>query len=103
MFEVIPRNLNLIVIRSGISAAVFMGIISSIYKKNLKPCLAGLENISVGGAIERATNFTDKITTLSENGAKKVIVPMSNLSEISGVPLLSSARPMFHFTPITAS
>jgi len=73
-------------ISSGIGAAVYMGIISSIYKKNLKPGLAVLGNISVGGAIERATNFTDKITMLSENGAKTVIVPMSNLSEISGVP-----------------
>ncbi len=73
-------------ISSGIGAAVYMGIISSIYKKNLKPGLAVLGNISVGGAIERATNFTDKLTMLSENGAKTVIVPMSNLSEISGVP-----------------
>lgn len=73
-------------ISSGIGAAVYMGIISSIYKKNLKPGLAVLGNISVGGAIERATNFTDKITMLSENGAKTVIVPMLNLSEISGVP-----------------
>lgn len=73
-------------ISTGIGGAVYVGIISAIYKRNLKPGLAVLGNISVGGAIERATNFTDKVTMLSENGAKTVIVPMENLPEIAGVP-----------------
>lgn len=73
-------------ISSGIGSAVYIAIISSIYKKNLKPGLAVLGNISVGGAVERAINFTDKITMLSDNGAKTVIVPMDNLNEIPNVP-----------------
>lgn len=73
-------------VSSGIGAAVYIAIISSIYKKNLKPGLAVLGNISVGGAIERAINFSDKITMLSENGAKTVIVPMDNLPELANVP-----------------
>ncbi len=71
---------------SGIGSAVYMGIISAIYKKNLKPGLAVLGNLSVGGAVERAINFADKITMLSENGAKTVIVPMDNLNELANVP-----------------
>ncbi len=59
---------------------------SAIYKKNLKPGLAVLGNISIGGAVERALNFADKVTLLSENGAKTVLVPMENLSEISTLP-----------------
>lgn len=73
-------------ISSGIGSAVYIAIISSIYKKNLKPGLAVLGNISVGGAVERAINFTDKITMLSDNGAKTVIVPMDNLNELVNVP-----------------
>ncbi|MEN2282399.1 protease Lon-related BREX system protein BrxL [Algoriphagus sp. SE2] len=73
-------------ISSGIGSAVYMGIISAIYKKNLKPGLAVLGNLSVGGAVERAINFADKVTMLSENGAKTVIVPMDNLSELTNVP-----------------
>src|SRR5690606_1413841 len=73
-------------ISSGIGSAVYIAIISSIYKKNLKPGLAVLGNISVGGAVERVINFADKITMLSENGAKTVIVPMDNLGELAGVP-----------------
>lgn len=73
-------------ISTGIGSAVYMAMISSIYKKNLKPGLAVLGNISVGGAIERAINFADKIAMLSENGAKTVIVPMDNLQELANVP-----------------
>ena len=71
---------------SGIGSAVYMAMISAIYKKNLKPGLAVLGNLSVGGAVERSINFADKITMLSENGAKTVIVPMDNLNELANVP-----------------
>ena len=73
-------------ISTGIGSAVYISMISSIYKKSLKGGLAVLGNISVGGAIERAINFADKITMLSENGAKTVIVPMDNLTELTNVP-----------------
>jgi ATP-dependent Lon protease len=73
-------------VSGGIGSAVYVGIISAIYKKNLKPGLAVLGNISIGGAVERALNFSDKVTLLSENGAKTVLVPMENLSEITTLP-----------------
>ena len=74
------------VISSGIGSAVYIAIVSALYKKNLKAGLAVLGNISVGGAIERAINFADKVTILSENGAKVVIVPMDNLTELANIP-----------------
>ena len=73
-------------ISGGIGSAVYIAIISAIYKKNLKPGLAVLGNISIGGAVERSLNFEDKVTLLSENGAKTVLVPMENLSEINTLP-----------------
>ena len=73
-------------ISTGIGSAVYIAIVSAIYRKNLKAGLAVLGNISVGGAIERANNFADKITMLSENGAKAVVVPMDNLSELTNIP-----------------
>lgn len=71
---------------TGIGSAVYIAIISALYKKNLKPGLAVLGNISVGGAVERASNLANKVTMLSENGARNVIVPMDNLAELSNVP-----------------
>lgn len=73
-------------ISGGIGSSVYVAILSAIYKKNLKPGLAVLGNVSIGGAIERAHNFADKVTLLSENGAKTVLVPMENLSEMTTIP-----------------
>ena len=73
-------------ISGGIGSAVYVAIISAIYKKNLKPGLAVLGNISIGGAVERAMNFADKVSLLSENGAKTVLVPMENLGEMTTLP-----------------
>ena len=73
-------------ISGGIGSAVYVAIISAIYKKNLKTGLAVLGNISIGGAVERALNFADKVTLLSENGARTVLVPMDNLTEIGTLP-----------------
>ena len=42
-------------ISSGIGSAVYIAIVSALYKKNLKSGLAVLGNISVGGAVERAS------------------------------------------------
>ena len=87
-FDITIQVSNLLgaAISSGIGSAVYIAIVSALYKKNLKAGLAVLGNISVGGAIERATNFADKITILSENGSKVVIVPMDNLNELSNIP-----------------
>jgi ATP-dependent Lon protease len=73
-------------ISTGIGSAVYISILSALYKKNLKAGLGVLGNISVGGAIERSVNFPDKVTMLSENGAKLVIVPMENLNELNNLP-----------------
>ena len=73
-------------ISGGIGCAVYVAILSAIYKKNLKAGLAVLGNLSIGGAIERSLHFADKVTLLSENGAKIVLVPMDNLNEMTSLP-----------------
>lgn len=73
-------------VSQGIGSAVYVAILSAFYKKNLKPGLAVLGNISIGGGVERSLNFADKVTLLSENGAKTVLVPMDNLTELSTLP-----------------
>lgn len=73
-------------VHKGIGGAVFAGIISSIFGRNLKTGLGVIGNISIGGAIERALNFNDRVSMLSENGAKNVLVPMDNLTEMATLP-----------------
>ncbi len=59
-------------VHKGIGGAVFTALVSSVFNRSLKPALAVLGNISIGGAIERALNFSDRVSLLSENGAKNV-------------------------------
>ena len=70
----------------GIGSAVFAAIVSSVFGRNLKPALGIIGNISIGGAIVRATNFAEKVSLLSENGAKTVLVPMDNLQDMATLP-----------------
>jgi len=73
-------------VTEGIGSAVYVAIISAIYCKNLKGGLAVLGNVSIGGAIERTQHFADKVSILSENGAKTVLVPIDNLNELTTIP-----------------
>lgn len=73
-------------VQRGIGGAVFAAIVSSIFGRNLKTGLGVVGNISIGGAIERALNFNDRVSMLSENGAKNVLVPIDNLSEMTTLP-----------------
>ena len=73
-------------VHKGIGGAVFAGIVSSIFGRNLKSALGIIGNISIGGAIERALNFNDRVSILSENGAKNVLVPMDNITEMATLP-----------------
>jgi len=73
-------------VHKGIGGAVFTALVSSVFNRSLKPALAVLGNISIGGAIERALNFSDRVSLLSENGAKNVLVPMDNLQEMASLP-----------------
>jgi ATP-dependent Lon protease len=73
-------------VHKGIGGAVFTALVSSVFNRTLKSALAVIGNISIGGAIERALNFSDRVSLLSENGAKNVIVPMDNLPEMATLP-----------------
>ena len=89
---------------SGIGAAVFVAIVSALFDKNIKPALGVIGSISIGGAVERALNFSDKVSMLSDNGAKTVIVPMDNLPEMSSLPsTILSANSGFLPSLITCS
>lgn len=70
----------------GIGSAVFAAIVSAVFGRNLKSALGVIGNISIGGAVERSINFSDRVSLLSENGAKTILVPMDNLQEMATLP-----------------
>lgn len=64
---------------AGIGGAIYVGILSALYKKNLKAGLAVIGNVTIGGAVERVVQFADKVSSLADNGAKMVIVPIETI------------------------
>jgi hypothetical protein len=48
--------------QTGVGSAVFCGIVSAVFGRNLKPALGVIGNISIGGAVERAVNFSDRVS-----------------------------------------
>lgn len=73
-------------IGNGIGAAAFLGILTAIYKRSSKSGLAILGNLSISGGISRVDNFKDKLSILSENGARLVLSPMENVKEVQDIP-----------------
>ena len=71
---------------SGIGRAIYVGILSALFKKNLKAGLAVVGNITIGGAVGKVLQFADKDSLLAENGAKMVIVLMDNIAKLTTVP-----------------
>ncbi|MBZ0199407.1 MAG: protease Lon-related BREX system protein BrxL [Ignavibacteriaceae bacterium] len=71
---------------SNIGGAILVSILSALYKKNLKSALAIIGDVTIGGAIVRSDNFSDRIALLSENGAKNVLVPIENVVELQSLP-----------------
>lgn len=72
-------------ISTGIGSAVYIVIVFALYKTNLKAGLAVLGKISVGSEIERSINFVVKISLLSENCARTVVVPIDNVTELTNI------------------
>lgn len=70
IIEYIEKGQPACAMSEGIGSAVYVAIISAIYNKNLKAGLSVLGNLSIGGAIEQSLHFADKVTLLSDNGAK---------------------------------
>lgn len=85
----------------NIGSAVFVSILSSIYKKELKSGLTVLGDISVGGGIRKCERFVDKAAILSENGAKTILVPTENLTDIQSLPssLIGKTDIIFYSDP----
>jgi len=73
-------------IGTDLGSAAFVSVLSCIYKKELKPGLAILGDISVGGGIKKCDRFADLAAILSENGAKTILVPTENLQDIQSLP-----------------
>jgi|Wag4MinimDraft_11_1082651.scaffolds.fasta_scaffold03165_2 ATP-dependent Lon protease len=83
---------------TSIGAAIFVTILTAVFKKSSKSGLGVLGDISIGGGVKRVAKLSDSLALLSDNGAKNVLVPISNAPDMGDLnpELLSKTNPLFY-------
>ena len=85
-------------IGTGIGASILLSILTSMHKKSSRTALGVLGDISVGGGVQRVSKFSVAVAMLSDNGAKTVLVPVTNTQDMADLPqsLLTKTDVMFY-------
>ena len=85
-------------IGSNLGAAVFITILTAIFKKSSKTGLGVLGDLSIGGGIKQVAKFSDSLAMLSDNGAKNVLVPVGNSQDMANLnqELLAKTNVLFY-------
>jgi len=88
-----------------ITLAGFVALCSAITEKPLQPQLVVLGNMSLGGNIVPVVNLAECLQVAKDAGAKRVLMPMSSVSDIPSVPaeLFSKFQVAFYADPVDAA
>lgn len=69
-----------------LTLATFIALCSVATNRKVLPSLAILGNFSLGGTIDKIQNLADTLQVCLDNGAKKLLIPMSSYVDIRLVP-----------------
>ena len=70
-----------------LTLATFIALCSVATNRKVLPSLAILGNFSLGGTVDKIQNLADTLQVCLDNGAKKLLIPMSSYVDIGLVPL----------------
>ena len=89
----------------GMELAIFLSIVSSITERAMQPQLVVLGSMSIGGAIIGSDNLGEFLQVASDSGAKKVLIPASDMAQLGKVPtdLVSKFSLVVYSDPIDAA
>lgn len=81
--------------------ASFISLCSGLMKKPVQSQLVVLGNMSLGGSIVPAKNLAESLQVALDSGAKKVLLPMSNVQDIQTIPgeLFAKFQTSFYSDP----
>ncbi|MFH0992507.1 MAG: protease Lon-related BREX system protein BrxL [bacterium] len=104
-FHIKATDLNGIGNVKGLELAMFLSIISSITERSLLSQMIVLGSMSIGGAIIGSDNLGEFLQVASDSGAKKVLIPASDMSQLGKVPtdLVSKFSLVIYSDPIDAA
>lgn len=69
-----------------LTLATFIALCSVATNRKVLPSLAILGNFSLGGTIDKIQNLANTLQVCLDNGAKKLLIPMSSYADIGLVP-----------------
>jgi ATP-dependent Lon protease len=104
-FHLKANDLNGIGNLIGVELAIFLSIVSSITERPLLSQMVVLGSMSIGGTIINSDNLGEYIQVSADSGAKKVLIPASDLPQLSKVPadLISKFSLIIYSDPIEAA
>ncbi len=70
----------------GLELAIFISLVSGILEKPLLPQMIVPGSMSIGGAIIGAQNLGDVLQIAADSGAKKILLPASDMTKMATVP-----------------
>lgn len=85
-FHMKAVDLNGIGEAKEIELAVFLSLVSGITRKSIQPQTVVIGSMSIGGTIIKTDSLADALQIAVDSGAKKVLIPVSNMVELVTVP-----------------
>ncbi len=98
-------NINGVENIHNLELAVFISLVSATTERPVVPQLAVLGSMSIGGSIIGTENLAEHMQIAADSGAKKILIPSSDMAHIGNVPsdLLSRFSILSYRDPIEAA
>lgn len=89
---------------STMTLASLVALCSALLSKPIQSQMVVLGDMSLGGSIVRTENLASSLQVAFDSGAKKILIPMSSVSDIPSVPgeLFAKFQISFYSDPINA-
>lgn len=88
----------------GLAVAQLIGLCSGAMDKPVQESTVIIGNMTVGGTISKVEEFANILQVCVDAGAKKVLIPASQVADLQTVPneLIVKVQPIFYADPIDA-
>lgn len=88
----------------NIELAIFISLVSGILEKSVLSQMVVIGSMSIGGSIVSSGNLADSLQIAADSGAKKVLIPASDMGKAGNVPsdIISKFNIILYNDPISA-
>ena len=90
---------------SALTLCSFITLCSGLMGKTLQSQMVVLGDMSLGGTIVQTANLAETLQVAFDSGAKRILIPMSNVGDIQTIPgeLFAKFQTSFYSDPVDAA